>query len=43
MGKQILKDKTEDAVKAFEKCIEIDPDTDIAILAGKELARLYRI
>lgn len=41
--KGLFKDKTEDAVRAFEKCIETDPNSDIAVLAGKELARLYRI
>jgi len=36
-------DKTPEAITAFQKCIEINPDSDIAISAGKTLARLGKL
>lgn len=41
--KGLFRDRTQDAVAAFQKCINIDPQADIAIDAGKELARLGRL
>lgn len=41
--KGIFTDRTQDAVAAFEKCIELDPESEMAIKAGKELARLRRL
>jgi tetratricopeptide (TPR) repeat protein len=36
-------DRTQDAVEALQKCISLDPQSEIAIEAGKELARLGRL
>jgi tetratricopeptide (TPR) repeat protein len=36
-------DRTQDAVDALQKCISLDPQSEIAIEAGKELARLGRL
>jgi tetratricopeptide (TPR) repeat protein len=36
-------DRTQDAIDALEKCISLDPESEIAIEAGKELARLGRL
>jgi tetratricopeptide (TPR) repeat protein len=36
-------DRTQDAVDALEKCISLDPQSEIAVEAGKELARLGRL
>jgi len=33
----------EDAIASLQKCIEIDPDSEIAVSAGKELARLGKL
>lgn len=41
--KGFFTDKTADAIAAFQKCIEIDPNTDIAVSAGMELARLGKL
>jgi tetratricopeptide (TPR) repeat protein len=41
--KGVFSDKTPDAIAAFQKCIEIDPNSDIAISAGMELARLGKL
>lgn len=41
--KGLFRDRTQDAVVAFQKCIELDPETQIAIDAGKELARLGQL
>ena len=41
--KGLFRDRTQDAVAAFQKCIELDPETQIAIEAGKELARLGQL
>jgi tetratricopeptide (TPR) repeat protein len=36
-------DRTADAIKALERCVELDPESELAVLAGKELARLGRL
>jgi tetratricopeptide (TPR) repeat protein len=36
-------DRTQDAVDALQKCISLDPESEIAVQAGKELARLGRL
>ena len=41
--KGLFRDKTEDAVKAFEKCVELDPESELALQAGKALARLKKL
>ena len=41
--KGVFSDRTKDAITAYEKCIEIDPDSEIAIKAGKQLARLGKL
>lgn len=41
--KRLFSDRTENAVAAFQKCIDLDPESEIAITAGKELARLGRL
>jgi len=41
--KGLFTDKTKDAVTALEKCIDLVPDSELAIAAGKELARLGRL
>lgn len=35
-----FKDNTPRAVEAFRRCIELDPQSDLAVAAGKRLARL---
>jgi hypothetical protein len=36
-------DRTADAIKVLERCVELDPESELAVLAGKELARLGRL
>jgi hypothetical protein len=42
-GGMFGKDYTPDAVSAFQKCIDMDTESEKAILAGKELARLGKL
>ena len=37
--KGLFRDKTQEAIAALQKCIDIDSETDIAVDAGKILAR----
>jgi tetratricopeptide (TPR) repeat protein len=37
--KGLFTDKTQEAISAFQKCIDMDPETSIAVDAGKILAR----
>jgi tetratricopeptide (TPR) repeat protein len=39
----LFTDRTQDAVSAFQKCIQLDPESEMAIKAGKELARLRKL
>jgi tetratricopeptide (TPR) repeat protein len=39
----LFTDRTQDAVSAFQKCIQLDPESEMAIKAGKELARLKKL
>lgn len=41
--KGLFRDRTQDAVAAFQKCVDLDPETEMAIGAGKELARLGQL
>ncbi len=41
--KGIFRDRTQDAITAFENCINLNPNSELAIRAGKELARLGRL
>jgi len=41
--KRVFSDKTRDAIAVFQKCIEIDPNSDIAISVGMKLARLGKL
>jgi len=41
--KGVFSDRTADAIATFQKCIEIDSNSDIAISAGMELARLGKL
>jgi tetratricopeptide (TPR) repeat protein len=36
-------DRTQDAIDALQKCISLNPQSEIAIQAGKDLARLGRL
>jgi tetratricopeptide (TPR) repeat protein len=37
--KGLFTDRTQEAIAAFQKCIDLNPETDLAIDAGKALAR----
>ena len=41
--KGLFRDRTEDAVSAFLKCINLNLETETAINAGKALARLGKL
>lgn len=41
--KGVFRDRAQDAVASFQKCIELNPEGEIAIEAGKELARLGQL
>jgi tetratricopeptide (TPR) repeat protein len=41
--KGLFTDRTKDAIQAFWKCVEIDPASELAIKAGKILARLGQL
>jgi tetratricopeptide (TPR) repeat protein len=43
MMKGLFQDRTQDAISAFQKCIDLNPETEVAINAGKELARLGQL